>query len=341
MNPSSPLVTVCVPSYNYADLLRPCLESVLSQSFRDFELLVVDDASTDDSARVTESFNDPHVRVVRHARNVGAVQTWNHGLALARGEYVGFLCADDCFRPDKLKYQVATLQLYPQVALVHADGEWMNERGEKQEGQESSAAFRSVFPPEVRAYLETDHVVRPPLELPRLAAGYNYIHLSSALLRRRAAAEAGGFDPTLPYAADWDLWLRLAAHHGVAYLARPLTAIRLHNRNLTLKLQASGQAFRDWYGVVNRTLRDWPADAGPSASVRESALRVIREHLLAQVHAEYARGETWAVRRDLRLALRNDPRVWGDIRTLTTYAKAWLDVPGLKRWLMPGRKRDD
>ena len=228
MNQSSPLVTVCVPSYNYAEFLRPCLASVLSQSFRDFELLVVDDASTDDSARVAESFNDPQVRVVRHARNAGAVQTWNHGLTLARGEYIGFLCADDCFRPDKLQHQVAALQSHPEVALVHADGEWMDERGERREGQASSAAFRSVFPPAVRAHLASDHVVRPPSELPRLAAGYNYIHLSSALFRRRAATEVGGFDPTFPYAADWDLWLRLAAHHGVAYLARPLTAIRLH-----------------------------------------------------------------------------------------------------------------
>ena len=206
--------------------------------------------------------------------------------------------------------------------------------------QASNAAFRSVFPSAVQAHLASDHVVRAPLELPRLAAGYNYIHLSSALFRRRAAAQVGGFDPAFPYAADWDLWLRLAAHHGVVYLARPLTAIRLHRRNLTLKLQASGQAFRDWYGVVNRTLSDWPADAGPSASVRDDALRVIREHLLAQVRAEYARGETWAVRRDLRLAFRHDPRVRSDVLALATYAKAWLGVPGLKRFLSSRPKPD-
>lgn len=328
-----PLVSVCVPSHNYVEFLGRCLDSVLAQSFREFELLVVDDASTDDSVRVAESYDDPRVRIVRHSRNVGAVETWNHALALARGEYAGFLCADDYFLPDKLSRQVEVIAAHPDVALVHADGEWVSQDGVPE------ASFRSAFPPELQAHQESDHVVLAPLELPRLAAGYNYIHLSSALFRRRAVANLGSFSPAFPYAADWDLWLRLAARHGIAYVAQPLSAIRRHSRNLTLSMQASGRAFRDWYGVMERTFQSWPADAGPVAPVRAEAWAVIRQHLLAQVHANYARGGTQAVRRDLQLAFQHDPRLRLDGLTLATYLKAWLGVPRLKRWLPLGNGR--
>jgi hypothetical protein len=145
--------------------------------------------------------------------------------------------------------------------------------------------------------------------------------------------ELGCFDAGFPYAADWDLWLRLAARHSFAYLARPLTAIRRHSRNLTLRMQASGQVFRDWYGVLNRAVRDWPTEAGPVASVRAEAMKVVREHLVAHAHAQYARGETRAARRDLGLGFRYDPYLWVDGLTVATYVKALLAVPKVRRWL--------
>ncbi len=328
-----PLVSVCVPSYNYEEFLPRCLDSVLSQSLHEFELLVVDDASTDESARVAESYDDPRVRVVRHTRNLGAVATWNHALSLARGDYVGFVCADDYVLPDKLRGQVEAITAHQEVALVHADGVWVGPDGAPE------TSFRSVFPPELQAYLGSDHRTHAPLELPRLAAGYNYVHLSSALFRRRAAAELGGFAPAFPYAADWDLWLRLAARHGIAYVAQPLTAVRRHGRNLTLSLQASGQAFRDWYGVLERAFRNWPEGAGPSGPVRAAARMVVRRHLVTRVHENYRRGDTKAVRRDLELAFRHDPGLRLDALTLATYLKAWLGVPHLKRRLRSVRPR--
>ena len=315
---SRPLVSVCLPSYNYADFLRPCLDSVWAQTLPDFELVVVDDASSDGSIDIICSYNDPRLRLTRHPERAGAVSTWNHCLELAQGQYVSYLCADDFFLPDKLERQIVVLEGTPEVSLVHANGYWAGEDGVQQ------APFSSVFPPDLQVHLSTDYVMSAPLELPRLAAGYNYVHLSSAIFRRSTAVALEGFSPRFPYAADWDLWLRLAARGAVGYVARPLAAYRRHSRNLTRTMQQSGQDFRDWYGVADAAFRRWPRAAGAPDPVRREALRVIREHLLAHIHARYALGDNQAVRRDLGLAFRHDPGLLLDGLTVATYIKSFF-----------------
>jgi glycosyltransferase involved in cell wall biosynthesis len=315
---SRPLVSVCLPSHNYAEFLRSCLDSVWGQTFPDFELVVVDDSSSDGSADIIRSYHDPRLRLIRHAEQAGAVPTWNHCLELAQGQYVSYLCADDVFLPDKLERQIVVFESTPEVSLVHANGYWAGADGVRQ------VLFSSVFPSELQAHLSTDYVTPAPLEVPRLAAGYNYVHLSSAMFRRSTAVALAGFSPRFPYAADWDLWLRLAERGVVGYVACPLAAYRRHDRNLTRAMQRSGQDFRDWYGVVDATFRRWPRAAGEPDPFRREALRVICEHLLARVHACYAQGDNQAVRRDLRLAFRHEPRLLLDSLTVATYIKSYF-----------------
>jgi len=329
-----PKVSVCLPNYNYASFLQPCIDSVLEQTFSDFELLVVDDASDDDSVQIVQAYRDPRIRFHRHSRRLGAVPTWNHCLELARGEYLAFLCADDFFLSDKLRCQVEVLAADPAVGLVHTGGYWADESAEKE------SLFSAVFPADLQRYLSADRCSAAPEELRSLAGGYNYIHLSSAMFRRCCVDEQGRFSEHFPYAADWDLWLRIAAHYGVTYLACPLAVYRRHGRNLTRDMQASGQDLRDWYGVTVAAFRSWPVAAGDPRQVRRTAYQVIREHLVAKVQAEYARGDNRAVRRDLHTGFAHDRCVL--LGGMGLYVKSWLGGRTTKRrlqgWL--GRRSD-
>ncbi len=311
-------VSVCVPSYNYARFLGECLSSVLAQTCGDFELIVVDDCSTDGSEEVIQGFADSRLRYLRNEANLGHVRTWNRLLSLARGEYVCFLCADDLFLPRKLEVQAALLDDNPLVGLVHSDGRAIDAAGEV------TGLFRSRFPPDLEAYLALDHVRHGHREFRRLLAGYNYVHLSNAMFRRASLDEVSPFDQAYPYAADWDLWLRLLLKCDVAYLAEPLSCIRWHGDNLTAKMKQSGQAYLDWYGVIEAAFSRWPGPKGELRRVKRQALRVVRDHLLPTVHQDYAQGRMAQVRWKIGLAVAHDPLLLADGLTVATYVKSLL-----------------
>ena len=118
----APTVSVCIPAYNAARFIGEAIGSVLAQTCRDFELVVVDDASADDTVDVVRRFSDPRLRLLRNARNLGLAGNWNRATSEARGRYVKLLCQDDLLRPDCLADQVAVLD-HPgngDVALVCA-----------------------------------------------------------------------------------------------------------------------------------------------------------------------------------------------------------------------------
>ena len=334
-NSRSPLLSVCLPNHNYAPFLQQCLDSVREQTFTDFELIVVDDASTDDSVKIIRACADPRLRFSLHQRQFGAVATWNHCLDLVRGEFVAFLCTDDFFLPSKLEIQMGLFERDPALGLVHTEGYWADATGRILQ------LFSEVFPSELRDYLTKDHTTAFPFELRHLAEGYNYIHLSNAVFRRDAARLVGGFCPSFPYAADWDLWLRVAERYAIGYIAQPLSAYRRHARNLTLSMQSSGQELIDWYGVSGAAFKRWPPEAGDPGPVRCAAYRVIREHLMARVHTNYAAGCNGDVRRDLSLGFQHDPRLWTDSTALVIYLKSLIGGRRLKHNIQmrlgPGR----
>lgn len=122
MSLSTHRVTVLLPVYNGAPFLREALDSIFAQTFRDFELLVIDDGSTDGSDRIAESYNDPRLRLVRNGANLGLVTTLNKGLRMAQGEYVARMDADDISLPHRLATQVRFLDRNPTVGVC---GSWV------------------------------------------------------------------------------------------------------------------------------------------------------------------------------------------------------------------------
>jgi glycosyltransferase involved in cell wall biosynthesis len=202
-----PKVSVVIPTYNRAHLLRACLQSITRQTYRDFEIVVVDDGSTDNTAEVVAAFA-PLARYFWQ-ENQGIPGALNRGLREARGEYVSFLASDDALVSQTLEVEVQALEANPGVGLVYGQAWQMNEKGTltslRKPGFAKGSYIRSGRE-EIRDLLFADHIT-----------------CSTVMVRRRCLDDVGFFDPGYsPLGEDWDMWTRIARKYDVAYIAWPL-----------------------------------------------------------------------------------------------------------------------
>jgi GT2 family glycosyltransferase len=212
MSEAGPRVTVLLPVHNGEPYLRQAIESVLAQTLVDFELVVVDDASTDGTAATLASFTDSRIRVLRHEQNLGLVPSLNRGLREACGEYVARLDHDDYCLPTRLEHQAGLLDANPGVGLV---GAWMDlvEAGGRRVGLLRSA------------------IANYPEFIFQSLIGRVLIGHPSAMYRRAPVVDLGGYDESTLGAEDKDLWRRLAlARWDARIVPEPLVAYRLHDR---------------------------------------------------------------------------------------------------------------
>ncbi|PWC05171.1 glycosyltransferase family 2 protein [Agromyces badenianii] len=197
-------VTVVIPCYNYARFLPQAVASVLGQESVSVDIVVVDDASTDDSLSVAEEIaaNDPRVRVLANPRNLGAVATFNRGLEQATGEYLVRLDADDLLTPGSLRRAVAVMQYLPGVGLVYGH----------------PIHFAGDVPPPARTDpLEWTVWAGSDWLAARCVDGTNVITSPEVVMRRSVVDVVGGQLP-LAHTHDMEMWLRIAAHSDVAYI---------------------------------------------------------------------------------------------------------------------------
>ncbi len=187
-----PKVSVVVPAYNVSHYIEDALRSLQHQSFKEFEVLIVDDGSTDNTAEIVKPYvkSDPRFQLWQK-QNGGLSSARNHGIRHARGEYIALLDGDDVYHPDKLARHVATLNHHPEVGVVYS----------------ASQAIRDDGKP-TPIYLSGKPVHSEPL-LALLCK--NFIgHGSNAVFRRSLINEVGEFDETLRSSEDIDFWLRIA-----------------------------------------------------------------------------------------------------------------------------------
>ena len=212
----TPLVSVVMAAKNYARFLPVAVESVLAQTFADWELLVIDDGSTDATPAAVRPFlADARVRYFR-ADRLGQPRAKNLGIGLARGEFVAFLDADDAWEPTKLDKQLAVFRDNPDVGVVFCKRSLMDEKGKLIHTKPQAA------PPRGRV-------------LPAMFV-QNFVCFSSAVVRRAVFAHVGRFDPQGDLAIDFDLWLRVASHHGFDFVDEELVQYRTGHGNLSKKL---------------------------------------------------------------------------------------------------------
>ncbi len=240
-----PLVSICIPAYQGGATIGAAIDSVLAQTFTDFELRVVDDGSTDDTEAQVRARRDPRLRYERNAANLGPQGNWNRCLERAVGTYVKLLPHDDLLHAECLQQQVALLQAQPDLVLCcHA---------------------RDVIGPDGRVLLRArglgptfeGRCTRADIVRRCARAGTNLVGEPGAVLfRRDVAARVGGFDARHPYVIDLDYWLRLLEHGDGWYGHEALCSFRVWRGSWSVAL--GRQQRRDFQALLHDAQRRAP-----------------------------------------------------------------------------------
>ena len=224
----TPTVSFVVPCYKFAHLLPECVHSILSQTFTDFELLIMDDCSPDNTAEVAASFADRRVKYCRNDHNLGHLSNYNKGIGLARGQYVWLISADDYLcKPYLLERYVTLLNRQPSVGYACCAGLWL------EDGRQTGVVPYS-------RYTDVDCIVPGQQFLTTLLKG-NLVLAASGLVRRECYARFGAFPLDMPYTGDWYLWCLFAMHYDVAFFAEPMVCYRLHPQSMTSTVMAENR----------------------------------------------------------------------------------------------------
>jgi glycosyltransferase involved in cell wall biosynthesis len=241
-----PVVSVITPAHNAGPFIESAVRSVLGQSTPRFEIIVVDDASTDDTAERVVAFADHRVRLLRLDRNVGVSAARNEGIRVAQAHLLAFLDADDQCESERLSRQLAFLALNSDVDVLGSAISVMDDHGRRLG---------------YRAYPLTHEEIRRHMEFASPFA------LSAVVARKAAVLAAGGFNPTWRLAEDYDLWSRMAlAGCRFANLPEPLTRYRVHSgASKAVALKAQIRATR----TVKK--RYWRPTMRPAARARLAA----------------------------------------------------------------------
>lgn len=252
---SEPLISVCIPAYNNEAFIAATLESVLGQTYRHFEIIVIDDRSTDNTVPAIKRFSDPRIRLVENETNLGLGGNWNKALSCATGTYIKLLCADDLVYPDCLRRQVEVLEdpSHSGAVLAVCNTDLIN------------ANSQVIYRRRVRC--------RPGLvngrQLIRRSVrwGTNLVGEPAAgLFRREVLSRAGLFDPGNPYLIDLAFWAALL-RHGDAFVDKSrLAAFRISAGAMSTKL--------GWHQAASfrRFIGDMRADPFHRASAADAVL---------------------------------------------------------------------
>jgi glycosyltransferase involved in cell wall biosynthesis len=284
----TPAVSIVMATRNYGRFLRTAIDSVVAQTFGDWELIVVDDGSTDETPEILNAYRDD-ARIRPHRTDgLGQPRAKNLGIQLARGPLIAFLDGDDAWLPDKLERQLPLFER-PAVGVVYSRRILMDEAGANRDG--------STTPPLVRGWVYDSLLVQ------------NCVCYSSCVVRRGVFESVGLFDPNLPLAIDYDLWLRVARHYEFDYADAPLVRYRTGHANLSTRLtERIGTVFR----IMRRSLveRDNAPHTAPEA-IREAHGSTCR----TMAYAVRTRSRLEAARWYLRAA-RHDGRWRATLRSL-------------------------
>ena len=204
-----PEITVVITCFNYGHYLEGCLNSVFNQTYQDYEVVVVDDGSTDSTREVAEAFmGRPNMRYIRQ-ENSGQARAKNLGIEMARGRYLAFLDADDLWEKEKLVKQIRLFER-PSVGVVYSRARLIDEKGLPLALKDPGKYLKPRSGMVVR-WLFID----------------NFIWFSSAIVRKECLEKFNGFDETLRMGIDWDLWLQIATRYEFDFVDEPLLLYRV------------------------------------------------------------------------------------------------------------------
>ncbi len=262
-------ISVIIPTYNRITWLQEAIDSVLAQTFRDLELIVVDDGSTDDTGEALARRYGERLRYVYQA-NQGESVARNHGAQLAKGSLLAFLDSDDVWLPDKLAAQVAYIDAHPQAGAVYCQA-W---------SMDASGKLNPRYP-------YGHGLTGENFNLRRILTGGYSLSGSAVLVRRMAFEQLGGFDASITYGEDLDFCLKLFLKGcSPGFLARPLIKLRTHggSQSLALNRARSEDQLRDHVRIYANVLEQAPDPEAQSWARRAQ----LKEHVRLLLFYRYA-----------------------------------------------------
>jgi len=217
-----PIVTVVMPVYNAALYLKEAVDSILNQTLKDFELLIINDGSTDNSLQIIQSYDDKRIRLVNNEVNCGIIKTRNKGLALSTGKYIAMMDADDISLPTRLEKQVKYLEQNKDAAVLATKLVLMNENGEEQGYWPED--FRTTTVSQINKTLPISNCIGQP-----------------TVMMRADTVKSIGYNNAFLHNEDWGLWLNIISNGFViAKLNEVLLKYRIHSTSTTVNANTKG-----------------------------------------------------------------------------------------------------
>jgi glycosyltransferase involved in cell wall biosynthesis len=313
-----PLATILVPSYNYGRYLGECLDSIFEQTVSNFEVIVIDDGSTDDTAGVLTKRADPRLRVITHRANKGLVATLNEGLGAARGRYVARIDADDKYRPYFLEETISILEARPTVGLVYGDAALMDAQSIELEdpwiavGSRSAHADRDAEGDEYLSLI-LNHCIPSP----------------TVIARNEVWREVLPIPNWFTYASlsDWFLQIRVARTHKLYYRARTLASYRKHSGNMHVQPANAMDAEKTIIGTLDLIFSE-PDRAAEKAPLKPIAYS---HGWLNAAHQYFAAGQYADARRCYTRAFRYRPAILAERAGLRHLLNSIIGPQGYER----------
>jgi len=232
----TPKVSVIIPTYNRADLLPRAIDSVLNQTFKDFELIIVDDGSTDNTKEIVKEYQkkDERIKYIWQENSGGPAKPKNTGIKNSQGEYIAFLDSDDEWLPEKLEKQLKLLGSSNTLGFVSCNALIIDENNNRKEKYNS---------PKNKNFVS-------------LLEGNKIWSCSSVIVKKDIFERLGFFDENLNFGEDWEMWLRIAKRYNFDFVYEPLIKYYLHQNNIS-SIETNFKKIKNFEQILKRHTEDF------------------------------------------------------------------------------------
>lgn len=236
-------VSIIIPVYNRQNVVLPAIESILNQTYTNFELIIVDDASTDSTRDIVETINDKRLKYIRLNRNVGAGAARNEGIINSKHQWVAFHDSDDIWVPTKLEKQVKLIQENIPTVIFTSFIRYKNRK---------------------REHIPDHRHINPVEDMHKQLLLGNFIATPTVLLHKECLMKVGGFNVTMPRLQDWELWIRLSIHYPFVWIEEPLVEAYYTESSISSDENKLLEAYRLIWKLHNKMF----LNAGPLYTAR-------------------------------------------------------------------------
>ncbi|MBN2522452.1 MAG: glycosyltransferase [Bacteroidales bacterium] len=278
------MISVVIPTYNSAKYIKEAIESVLCQTCQDFEIIVTDNDSEDNTLQITKSFSDTRIIVVKNEKNLGMAENWNNGILKSKGEYIKILCSDDVLEYDALEKSKNILDSYKDVVLVSSFRRYIGDR---------SGLIESPY----SGLIDGKEAIK------KVIWGYNWIGEPSSVVFRASSLYVGMFNPEWRQNVDLDFWLRLLKTGSLYIIPEPLVSFRSHAEQASSKVLKSESLLLERYDFfMSKYYKNEYYDFEYDVQLQKKRVRILNG-LLGHAFNNHLRNKA-RIRRILDLVLR-------------------------------------